>query len=167
MDQSSSTCPFNKDLLKGDGCCRGGLLCGASDPGAERRHRGVDLLECNMPESCLDWHQTKCLPRSHKRRGPGLVKQESRRLRFLRQGRPPLCPGLRTDGIPAHRCCCCCCRPAVAPDVQNRSLTSAWLLEYTDIPRIKSTQGTVTHRIDLKRNSMDPSRLRLRSINAA
>lgn len=25
----------------------------------ERKHRGVDLLECCMPESWLDWHQTK------------------------------------------------------------------------------------------------------------
>lgn len=74
---------------------------------------------------------------------PQPMKQESRHLRFLRQDQRSLCPGLRTDGIPSP-CWCCCCWPAVAPGIQNRSLTSAWLLEYADVPRIKGTQGIDT-----------------------
>lgn len=70
---------------------------------------------------------------------PQPMKQESRHLRFLRQDQRSFCPGLRTDGIPSP-CCCCCCWPAVAPGIQNRSLTSAWLLEYADVPGIKGTQ---------------------------
>lgn len=75
---------------------------------------------------------------------PQPMKQESRHLHFLRQDQRSLCPGLRTDSIPSP-CCCCCCWPAVAPGIQNRSLTSVWLLEYANVPRIKGTQRIHTH----------------------
>lgn len=122
-----------------------------------------------MPESWLDCHQTKCLHpppplslfslmsvmspvqlplsllASLSLSLPLPVKQESRHLRFLRQDHRSFCPGLRTDGIPSPPCSCCCCCPAVAPGIQNRSLTSAWLLEYANFPRIKGTQRMDTY----------------------
>lgn len=142
----------------------------------ERKHRGVDLLECGMPESWLDWHQTKCLqpppqrhshslsfsflslswascpqsnspfslPTSLYRSLPQPMKQESRHLRFLLQDQRSLCQGLRTDGIPSP--CCYCCWPAVVLGIQNRPLTSVWLLEYAVVPRIKrNTEDRHTH----------------------
>lgn len=138
---------------------------GREGRGGERKHHGVDLLEFCMPESWLYWHQTKYfqppltpppalslftpmsvskpvqLPPPHHHPSlslslPQPMKQESHQLRFLRQDHRSLCPDLRTNGIPSPCCCCCCC-PAVAPDIQNRSLTSAWLLEYGKVPRIQ------------------------------
>lgn len=119
----------------------------------ERKHRGVDLLECSMPEGWLDWHQTKCFhpphrpcklqPRSYVLLSPSLslpqaVKQESLRLRFLGRDQRSLWPGLLTDGIPSPGCCCCCW-PAVAAGIENRPLTFARLLEYASVLRIKGT----------------------------
>lgn len=83
---------------------------------------------------------------------PQPMKQESCHLRFLRQDQRSLCPGLRTDGIPSP-CCCCCCWPAVAAGIQNRSVTSAWLLEYANVPRIKRTQRIDTHTVQTKNTS--------------
>lgn len=51
--------------------------------------------------------------------------------------------------IPSPRCCCCCW-PAVGVGIQNRSLTSAWLLEYADVPENqRDTEGGRTHRAAL------------------
>lgn len=52
-------------------------------------------------------------------------------------------PPDRRHSFPSCSCCCCC--PAVALRIQNRSLTSAWLLEYANLPRIKGTLGIDTH----------------------
>lgn len=96
--------------------------------------------ECHVPSPTPPFSPHSSLSLSP----PQPMKQESRHLRFLRQDQRSLCPGLRTDGIPSP-CCCCCCWPAVAAGIQNRSLTSAWLLEYANIPRIKGTQRMDTY----------------------
>lgn len=98
-------------------------------------HHSYSLLSLSSAPTPPSLSLSLCLPQPMK-------QEESCHLRFLRPDQRSLCPGLRTDGIPSP---CCCCWPAVAEGIQNRSLTSAWLLEYADVPRIKGTQRIDTH----------------------